>query len=286
MSEHGFLRVAEVLRNTATLLMPAAGEEAALEARILVACVLKAPVRELFLWRDKVFDEAAQRQLAGLIRRRLSCEPIQYIVGEWEFMGLPFRVRPGALIPRQDTETLVEAALKLKQERGYKTVLDLCCGTGCVGISLSRLGGMEATLTDISSFCIELAKENAALNAASVRVVKSDYFEHVEGQFDMIVSNPPYLNKRDMEMLQKEVQKEPRLALDGGEDGLFAYRTIAREYEKHLRPGGALLMEVGVFQAEEVSALFAGETRTIDDYNGIARVVVAEKIECGESPMI
>ena len=199
-----------------------------------------------------IFPGEYEKMLGEMLARRLAGEPLQYILGEWELMGLPFRVDARALIPRQDTETLVEAALGLIKERGYRTVLDLCCGTGCIGISLAALSGAAVTLADISADALALARENAEKNGVCARVTETNLFSNIKRSFDLIACNPPYLSDADMAALQREVRFEPALALYGGADGLDFYRRIRTEYAAHLNPGGALLLEVGFGQAAAV----------------------------------
>ena len=259
-------------------LLVAAGEDALFEAKELVGAALGCGVKGL-----QAVKEITQEQrecIAAMLQRRLAREPLQYILGEWAFMGLPFRVGPEALIPRQDTETLVEAALKLARERQYTTALDLCCGTGCIGIALAKLGGLSVTATDISPDCVRLTNENAMQNGVMLQTRCGDLFELITGRYDMIVTNPPYLTNLDMAMLQPELRYEPKTALFGGQDGLDIYRRIKAAYQSCLLPGGALLMEVGAGQAAQVTALFEGGT-TLCDLNGIERVVVIEPGEAG-----
>jgi len=256
----------------AQALLPAAEEEASEQARILVAHVLGCSVGTLVLRGEDLLQEEQQARLEKLLSRRLNREPLQYLLGEWEFMGLPFRVDENVLIPRQDTETLCETALSLIKEKGYKRVLDLCCGSGCVGISIQHYSGVEVVSSDISPACVALTKENAALNRADITAVESSWFENVPGRFDLILSNPPYLTGEDMQSLQPEVTYEPALALYGGEDGLSAYRAIREGYQACLNPGGMLLMEVGMGQAEDVLTLFGGGD-TVKDLLGVDRVV-------------
>lgn len=258
-------------------LLSVAEEESAQQAKLLVAHVLACPPQELFFKRQQQMTPGQAQQLQTLIDRRKDGEPLQYLLGEWGFMGLTFQVQPGVLIPRQDTETLCEQALQLAKARGYKTVLDVCCGTGCIGISMAKLGGFDVTCTDLSPECVALTRQNAARNGAGIATLTGSFFAPVTGRFDMILANPPYLTAADMEALQREVSFEPKLALYGGEDGLAAYREIAAGYEAHLNEGGVLLLEVGAGQASDVSALFAGRRTTwIEDYNGVARVVQVE----------
>ena len=220
-----------------------------------------------------IFPGEYEKMLGEMLARRLAGEPLQYILGEWELMGLPFRVDARALIPRQDTETLVEAALGLIKERGYRTVLDLCCGTGCIGINLAALSGAAVTLADISVDALALARENAEKNGVCARVMETDLFSNITGSFDLIACNPPYLSDADMAALQREVRFEPALALYGGEDGLDFYRRIRTEYAAHLNQRGALLLEVGFGQAAAVCALFGENAYVLRDLCGVERVV-------------
>ena len=238
------------------------------EARLAVSDMAEIPYNRLNKYNASTFPAALMPRLEELVSRRKSGEPLQYILGKWEFMGLPFYTRPCALIPRQDTETLCEEALSI----GGKTLLDLCCGTGCIGVSLARLGGFEVAFGDISPDCLALARENAALNGVAGSFVLTDMFGNISGSYDMICVNPPYIPTSELASLQAEVKREPALALDGGADGLDFYRSIARDYATHLSPGGTLLMEVGAGQAEDVAAMFPN-ARRIEDICCIERVV-------------
>lgn len=239
------------------------------EGKNMVCALLSKPLSGLDM--DTPFDEELVPQLEAMIALRLKGEPLQYIIGEWEFMGLPIITRPCALIPRQDTETLVEYALSNKGS--YITALDMCCGTGCIGVSLAKLGKLKVTFGDISESCLALARENAALNGVEGNFVHTDLFENIAGRFDLICINPPYIPTADLASLQKEVQQEPMLALDGGEDGLDFYRRIAEEYSAYLNEKGMLLLEVGIGQAQDVIKLFKNAF-AVNDLCGIERVVV------------
>lgn len=238
------------------------------EARLAVSDMAEIPYNRLNKYKASTFPAALMPRLEELVSRRKSGEPLQYILGKWEFMGLPFYTRPCALIPRQDTETLCEEALSI----GGKTLLDLCCGTGCIGVSLAKLGGFEVAFGDISPDCLALARENAALNGVAGSFVLTDMFGNISGSYDMICVNPPYIPTSELASLQAEVKREPRLALDGGADGLDFYRRISRDYAAHLSPGGTLLMEVGAGQAEDVAEMFP-KAEIIKDICGIKRVV-------------
>ena len=245
-------------------LEPIAGEDARLEATFLLrASGFHSPYQEV--------SETDFKGLEPLIARRLSGEPLQYILGEWEFYGLPFYVNEAVLIPRPDTECLVEAALPLLSEERCD-VLDLCCGSGCIGIALAALGNARVTAVDISADALELTARNARRNGVSVRTVQSDLFENVEGTYDLIVSNPPYLSEKDMDARDASMRFEPAIALSGGEDGLEFYRRIAADYRTFLKPGGTLLLEIGMTQKDAVMELF-GKCECMEDYGGRPRVI-------------
>ena len=225
-------------------------------------------------------DEITQDQLAeyeSVLKKRAEHIPLQYITGETEFMGLPFKVNSSVLIPRQDTETLVEEALKVAKT-GMK-VLDLCTGSGCIIISILHHGKeLEGYASDISRHAINVAKENAKLNQVAVSFETGDLFDHIKGKYDIIVSNPPYIRTEEIAKLMPEVQNfEPYDALDGKEDGLFFYRKIVEQAGNYLNPGGHLLFEIGHDQGQDVSGLMeqAGfkDVRVVKDLAGNDRVV-------------
>lgn len=224
-------------------------------------------------WQDVLADNACEAYFE-LVERRASGEPMQYITGTQEFMGLTFNVNPSVLIPRQDTETMVEDALELLEKgtvRGedfapkhnFKDVLDLCCGSGAIGVSIAKLNSnVKVTCSDLSEKALETAKENANLNGAkSIKFENGDLFEPFCGKlskkkFDFIISNPPYIESDVIPTLQTEVKDfEPMMALDGGADGLDFYKKIAVQAPSHLKKGGVLMMEIGYNQGEEVCSL-------------------------------
>jgi len=246
--------------------------EAEFQAKCMLSHVLKCKLTQLSFCAEEILGEDQLLQLKDLLAHRLKGEPLQYLLGSWEFMGLEFLVAPGVLIPRQDTETIVEYALQLHKKRRFHSVLDLCCGSGCIGISLSKLTDMHVTAVDIDPQCIELTKKNAEKNQVFINTCVSDLFENIQETYDLIVCNPPYLTLQEMSQLQREVQFEPSLALYGGEDGLFFYQKIAASYQKYLNPNGVLLLEIGCNQGDAVSELF--HTRNvIKDINGLDRVI-------------
>ncbi|MCR4908131.1 MAG: peptide chain release factor N(5)-glutamine methyltransferase [Lachnospiraceae bacterium] len=213
----------------------------------------------------------------SFVERRSSRMPLQYLTGRTEFMGLTFETSPGVLIPRLDTEYLVEEAIKIVEDGAR--VLDLCTGSGCILLSLMHYkNNIRGTGSDISEEALLLAKRNADRLGLSADFVKSDMFASLSGPFDYLIVNPPYIRTGDIESLMPEVKDhEPRTALDGSEDGLLFYRRIADEAKAYLSGEAWLLMETGFDQGEEVKALFekAGylEAEVIRDLSGKERVV-------------
>ena len=275
----------EILAETAEKLRPVSGDDANAEARELVSFAIGKRIG----FSDKALEFGAEQRktLDGLTERRLRREPLQYIIGEWDLMGLTFRVSPAVLIPRQDTETLCVTAEELIRKNGYKHLLDLCTGSGCIGLSLAKRTGIGTCLSDISEEALSVAEQNAKELGVTAKTVKSDLFSaFADERFDIITVNPPYIPSAVIDGLAPEVQREPRLALDGGDDGLTVYRRLAAEYAEHLSEGGALVMEIGYDQGESVPALFGenAEVRLILDDNDKPRVVTVKpngiKKEC------
>lgn len=220
--------------------------------------------------------ETQYEEYLTLIKKRGNHIPLQYITREQEFMGLTFQVSEDVLIPRQDTEILVEEALKVSQD---KTVLDLCTGSGCIIISLAKLGNIKSgTGVDISGKALEVARENARQLKAEVLFIESDLYSQLTGKYDIIISNPPYIPTKDIYDLMEEVKDhEPVLALDGSEDGLNFYRFIIEGISRFLKPGGYIFFEIGYNQGEAVSELLreAGimDIKIINDLAGLNRVI-------------
>lgn len=213
-----------------------------------------------------------------LLKKRALHIPLQYLTGSQEFMGLSFHVNESVLIPRQDTERLVEEVLK---ESKNKDILELCTGSGCIIVSLAKLGEIKkAVAVDISLDAIKVAKENAIANDVSVTYLQSDMFTNVFGTYDVIVSNPPYIETEVIRGLMPEVKDhEPRIALDGDADGLKFYRILAKESGRFLNANGKIYLEIGCNQAVPVSELLIqngfSQISVIKDYAGLDRVVSA-----------
>ena len=250
--------------------------EPRLDAEYLLAEALGMSRLMMLVDKSRTLTEAEAAAFEQMVSRREAREPLQYILGSQSFMGFSFKTDPRALIPRNDTEALCEEALR--HIRPGDRVLDLCTGTGALGIAIKKLCQKAVvTATDISEAALSLAKENARNLQAEVRFLQGNLFAPVSGeQFDVIVSNPPYIPEALRGHLQAEVQKEPALALFAGENGLDFYRRIAKEAPGHLLSQGWLCLEVGDGEAEAVAALLKmnfESVRILPDLNGLDRVV-------------
>lgn len=257
-------------------------QEAALDARLLLEEVCRTDRNTLLVHGDRAVTEEEETQFRIFIERRSTHEPLQQITGWQEFMGLRFSVTEDVLVPRQDTETLVEEVMRYL--RDGMEILDVCTGSGCILLSLLRYSnGCRGVGCDISEKALAVAGQNAKELGISAQFVQSDLFESIEGRFEYIVSNPPYIRKDMIPTLMEEVRDhEPLIALDGGEDGLDFYRKITREATEHLYSGGMLFFEIGYDQGEAVSALMKehfAEVRVIQDLAGLDRVVSG--VHCG-----
>jgi release factor glutamine methyltransferase len=254
-------------------------ENARLESEWLLSAALGLDRVGLYVNFDRPLNDGELSSFRGMVVRRARREPLQHILGSQEFIGLEFEVTAAALIPRHDTETLVEEAVK--HGKGAVSILDIGVGSGCIAVALAKLlPGTRISGVEQSEEALALAERNAAKNNVSINLLHGSLFEPFEGQrFDLIVSNPPYIPTGNIDSLQPEVRDfEPREALDGGLDGLDFYRAIIPLVTDHLKPGGWLLFEVGIGQAERVLELFAqsgffSEFFTAKDPAGIDRVV-------------
>lgn len=244
----------ELLRMGEEILAKADVPEAGINAWYLFAHCFHMERSRFFLCREETVSDEERKEYEKLLAKRMARIPLEHITHETEFMGLGFYVDERVLIPRQDTECLVEEVLKIS---AGKKVLDLCTGSGCIGISLAALGKCAAvTLSDISADALAVARKNAEENKVQVNFVESDLFRHITGKFDIIVSNPPYIPTADIASLMPEVRDhDPLLALDGKEDGLAFYRRIISESRNYLEPEGKLYFEIGYDQGEAVKRL-------------------------------
>ena len=249
------MKYREAMQEGEKILQEAGIVDAKNDAWLLLAMVCKVDHTYYYMHMEEELMPEQQDEYRVVIRKRAEHVPLQYITGEQEFMGLPFKVNSNVLIPRQDTETLVEEALKVIRT-GMK-VLDMCTGSGCILISiLKNVLNVEGVGCDISKQALIVAKENAKLNNVVATFERSDLFDHVTETFDVVVSNPPYIRTEEIATLMPEVcQFEPVGALDGKEDGLFFYRKMIAESSKYLNPNGVILFEIGYDQGQDVSLM-------------------------------
>ena len=262
--------------------LAAAGiEEAKLDARLLLEELCGTDRNDLLVHGDRPVTEEQEKNYVHQIELRSRHIPLQHITGYQEFMGLRFKVTPDVLIPRQDTETLVEEALKAAKPG--MNILDMCTGSGCVLISILKNVDAKGIGYDISKQALNVAKENAKRNHVVCEFERSDLFENVDGTYDIIVSNPPYIPTEVIHTLMPEVKEfEPMEALDGMEDGLHFYRRIVREAKEHLAKGGYLMLEIGHDQGASVSEMLEyggyAEVRVIKDLARNDRVVIGKRV--------
>lgn len=257
-------------------------EQGSIESLVYLLCsyMLNTSVTDLKLRRESInIDlEVLDRYMEQVVEEHI---PVQYIIGKVYLYNEEYIVNPSVLIPRQDTEVLIEEAIKVIKKENKSSLLDLCTGTGVVGISVSKNSNIQTcTLLDISKEALKVTKQNIELNnAVKCSVIESDMFQNLENiSVDVIVSNPPYITKKDMEELPLNVKKEPSLALDGGETGLDFYKIIFKEGKKYLNNKGYILVEIGYDQARAVQDIIKDEDcydniQVIQDLNGKDRVV-------------
>lgn len=280
------MRPQEAVREIEARLTAAGCPDADFDARELFRLVTGADLRLA----DQPLTAAQADRLETLTVRRADREPLQYLCGSWPFLDFELAVGPGVLCPRADTEVVAEAAAGLLAGVQKPKVLDLCAGTGCLGLGVKRFCP-DAVVTSLekSPEAFRYLEQNAknALHRPAATPVQGDLFTYwetlPEGELDLIVSNPPYLTAAEMQQLQPEVAREPAMALEAGADGLVFYRAIAEHYQKALRPGGALALEIGWQQREAVTALLAEngwvEIACKKDYGGNDRCVIARRCQ-------
>jgi len=276
------LTISEWLKHAADALEESGCPDPAIDARWIAEDALGLTASGLRFEAQNAIPEAKLAEMNEYLARRVQGEPVQYIMKKSDFMGMRFHVDSRVLIPRQDTETLVEAVIIALQGKHEPRVLDLCTGSGCIGLSISTLvPGAQVTLADISAAALEVAKKNAHELSAEVTLRHGDLFKAVgREKFDLIASNPPYIPSGELADLQAEVQHEPMLALDGGTDGLDFYRRIAEAAPDHLLPGGSIYLEVGMGEAQDVlkfvqESIDCADSGVIRDLCGIERIVWA-----------
>lgn len=262
----------------------------AFEAKLIIEKAFDSELPRILMNRDSAVPESILDNIQDMTEKRKKGFPIQYILGEWEFYGYKFKVGEGVLIPRQDTETLIDYVLDICRKNNMKSpkIIDLCSGTGCIAIALKKeMPDSEIYALENSGIALEYLEYNAKLNQADIKIMEADVLEDKYTDnfkdFDIIVSNPPYLTRQDMRELQPEVRFEPITALYAGEDGLYFYQRITPLWKKILKSGGMIVYEIGMNQHESVSDILESnnfnQTEFIKDTAGIIRVVSGVKQE-------
>jgi protein-(glutamine-N5) methyltransferase, release factor-specific len=258
-------------------------ESPKLKARLLLQYVLDKPRQYIIVYDNKEIDKQQQWQYFVNIEKLTKGIPLQHITHRQEFMKMDFFVDENVLIPRPDTEILVEEVIKIAQKYNSPRILDLCTGSGAIAISLKKfVPSADITAVDISEKALEIAQKNAEKLEAKINFVKSNLFDKLDNKkFDIIVSNPPYIRKDEIKKLSEEVQKEPKIALDGGEDGLDFYRIIAEQAINYLKTGSFLCFEIGYNQKNDVIKIIEDEqnyknTYCKKDLYGNDRIIITQ----------
>ncbi len=254
-----------------------------LDAQLIVMKALDISRVKLLTYPDMDITDDKYKEIRAMADERIMYKPMQYIIGKCEFMGLDFNVNEYTLIPRGDTEILVEQAIATINNSGFNSVLDIGTGSGAIAISIAHYTNAAVTAIDISDGALNVAKKNAENNNVSVSFLKSDLFENVKDKYDLIVSNPPYIETDVISTLEHQVKDyEPILALDGGKDGLDFYRKIVQDCHNFLRPNGYLMFEIGYNQGEALMDIMKNadfsEISVKKDLSGLDRLVIGKKL--------
>lgn len=282
------MTVGEAYRKTKDILTEAGFEAPAFEALCLVEKVFGFNRLALITkGEETVASEEKLAVLAELTEKRLNHEPLQYLLGKWSFMGIDLLVGEGVLVPRDDTEVVTSLCIDYLSCKESPNVIDLCAGSGAISLALEKYANCKVTAVELSDKAFSYLTQNIKLNNSAVNALNGDIFEcHkdiADNSLDLIVSNPPYIKTADIASLQKEVQHEPAMALDGGESGLDFYRRIVPLWKSKLKAGGALAFELGEGQYDEVSRIladngFGGITESID-FGGIQRATIGTLLQ-------
>ena len=270
----------ELLADGTKMLTQAGIDEAELDARYILEYITGLNSAQYFIHSEDIIEKNKAEEFFRLIERRSKRIPLSYVIGTRDFFGLTFKVDENVLIPEQETELLVEEVIKHSEG---KSVLDMCTGSGCIAISIALFGKpSKVAASDISEKALEVARENAkSLKAGEISFIQGDMFENVTDKFDIIVSNPPYIETGEIDELMPEVRDYiPRLALDGDIDGLKFYRIISKEAVKKLNKNGRIFYEIGYNQSRAVASILLENGFTditvIKDYSGLDRIVMAK----------
>lgn len=277
------MTIKEILNYAIKILNENNIEDYKIKSKILVAFVIGRPKEYLIAHDNEEITEKEEKTIKKYTQELAQGKPIQYITNSQEFMKLDFFVNENVLIPRPDTEILVEEVLSIAKEQNIVKILDLCTGSGAIAVSLAKnLPNAQIIASDISAKALDVAKINAEKNKTNIKIVQADLFEGIDEEFDIIVSNPPYIKTEIIKTLNKDVQEEPFIALDGGETGLEIYKRIIEDAYKILKTNGFLCLEIGYDQKDDVINLI-NETNNYSniyskqDLAGNDRIVVCRR---------
>lgn len=279
------MTIFEAYNHTKQKLKNAGIEDSVFEAKVIIKHITGFNNSQILENYGTELSEFQENNLTAILRQREIRYPLQYILGEWDFYKYKFKVGVGVLIPRSDTEVLVEECAKYLQDKPTPKILDLCAGSGCIGISLAKdFPDSAVVLVEKYPEALRYIDQNVRFNNAdNTMVIEGDIFEGTASteNYDLIVSNPPYIPPNEMEITSPEVKFEPQTALLGGEDGLDFYRAIVKNYKNSLKDGGMLAFEVGINEAPLVKSILKdngfAKIEIVKDYGGIERVVTAIK---------
>lgn len=278
------MKVKDLRKKLTVALLPCSSEEAEFEADCIVADILGIKNSALRILGETVINDEDVLKAESFVKQRLNGEPLQYILGKWEFYGLDFFVGKGVLIPRPETELLIDIALEFAEKKNNIKCFDLCSGSGCIGVTVAKLvNGSDVTVLEKSDDALKYLLRNKAHNSAdNVTVICGDLFEGADlfagKKCDILLSNPPYIRSDVISFLQREVLSEPQMALDGGNDGLDFYRAIAEKWFCVVKPDGMVAVEIGEEQGNDVKEIFSKYFKTVNvikDFSGNDRVVTA-----------
>ena len=273
------MTVAQAVSNITSKFKGVGIETASLDAQLIVGCGADMTRVQILTYPDRELTENQECKINVMVDKRIKRMPMQYILGVCEFMGLNFFVNSDTLIPRGDTEILVEEAIDIINKNNYKSAIDIGTGSGAIAISVSKYTNINMSAVDISEGAIDVAVKNAKNNNVNVNFIKSNLLSNVDNKFDLILSNPPYIETNVIDTLEPDVKDyEPMLALDGGNDGLDFYRKIVNELNKNLNNNGSVIFEIGYNQGQAVSSLLSKynfkNIYVKQDLAGLDRIVV------------
>lgn len=277
------MNIEQILKEAIERLKKSNIEEPITKARRILAHILKVGKEYLITHEKQILSKEQEKEYFLKILNVEQGMPIQYVIGKQEFMGIDFIVNENVLIPQPDTEILVEKTIEIAKTIEKPIILDMCTGSGAIAISIKKnVNEAQVIATDISKEALEVAKQND--KKCEITFIQSDLFENINNEFDIIVSNPPYIKKEEIKKLSKEVQNEPMLALDGGDDGLYFYRKIIGQAYKYLKTNGYLCLEIGEDQKKEVCNLIIENGKyaipiAYKDLENNDRVIITKKVK-------